>query len=121
MDSPRLLKDEQLLSLSYRKKTMEKTQTCNAISTNLKEEHANVNALIELEGKAMAMATHEDEASPSGIRSGKTYLKAYSKVGLNKYMELSEKPARQKELRFQKNSKKDTKAMGTPFQFDVIA
>lgn len=99
---------------------MGKTRACNAIFANLKEEHDNVDTLIKSEGEATSMATHEYEVDPYGTISSKTYLKNYSRVRLNKTTEAFGKSAKQKEIRSQKNSKKNCEATGTP-QFDVIA
>lgn len=74
------------------------------------------------ETEMTAMATHSNEASPSGTWSGKSYLKNYSNVGPDEPEAMSEDSSmKQKELRFQKDSKKDSKGTCTPFQFDVLA
>lgn len=114
---PNLLGDEQWSSPGYQRKT----QTCNAISVNFKEEHSNINTLTKSDDKAIIMATHLDEAGPSGTRFGKTYLKYYSKVEHNKSIEVSGEPTKLKELYFQKNPKQNSEATSTSFEIDVIA
>lgn len=69
-----------------------------------------------------ALATHPDEAGPSGTRSGKSYLKNYSKSRPNESTIANEESSsKQKELRVQKGPKKDSETASASFQFDVLA
>lgn len=56
---PDLLEEKQLSASNRRRKS----RTCNAISINLKEEHSIANTLTESEGEAIALTTHQDEAT----------------------------------------------------------
>lgn len=86
---PDLLVHEQWSSSSGQKKTKEKVQTWNIVSANLKENHADTNALTNLENKIIAMATHVDEMGLFRTRSSKNYLKDYLKVSSDKPAEES--------------------------------
>lgn len=69
-----------------------------------------------------ALATHPDEAGPSRTRSGKSYLKNYSKSRPNESTIANEESSsKQKELRVQKGPKKDSETASASFQFDVLA
>lgn len=62
------------------------------------------------------MATHLNEAEQSDTWSRKSYLKDYSKVGPSKSLEApGAPPAKQKELSFKKDLRKDNEAIGVPF------
>lgn len=79
-------------------------------------------ALTDSVVEMTTLATHLNEVGLSGTRSHKSYHKYYSKVGSSKSIAASEElTTRQKELSFQKGSKKDSEATGTSFQFDMLA
>lgn len=68
------------------------------------------------------MAPYPDKVGPLGTQSSKSYLKNYSKIGLNMPAEAPKEMLVERiELRFEKGSKKDYEATITPFQFDMLA
>lgn len=80
------------------------------------KDQSGTTSLTNSEVKTMAIATHPNEAGQSGTQFGKNYLKDYLKIGLSKSTEVPEAPpAKQKELHFQKDSRKNNKAIRVSF------
>lgn len=74
-----------------------------------KKNQTEISTLTDLEAEITIIATHPEETGLSCTRSGKNYVKDYSKVGPCKYIEIyRELSAKQKELHLQKNSKQLT-------------
>lgn len=64
------------------------------VFANLEEEHSIIYIQTKLEDEVAVMVTHQDAAGPSGTRSGKVYLKDYSKAGPKKSTKISRVPAK---------------------------
>lgn len=107
MGALRPLKNEQLSSPNNQRKAKGKMCICNAIYEFLTEGHIGTRSVTDLKVEMTVMATHLDEASPSGTCFGKKYFRDYSKIGQRKPAETLEEPTKkQKELHFQKVRKK---------------